>query len=372
MQQIDRRSPVPLHHQVTSALRAELGRGAWEPGTLIPSERELCQRFGVSSITVRRALRDLVQDGLIYRETGVGTFVAQTRRRRRIGLVVAGFRGESWRQRGRMFGDLIGGIGEIAWQHNALLSVVSVEDEEDLAEYLASVGREGQFDGLLIRPIGDLEPRQVLVPDGKGVPLVVIKRYHESDAWPCVVPDDVRAAEMATAHVLAQGHRRVGAILGPAKQQLFRDRRLGYERALRRAGIEPVPAWCPHGAGFDTVDGVNAARILLGIRPRLTALLVAGEMMAAGVYRAVREAGLRIPGDVAIVGFDESGETAHLDPPMTSIGVPYHRLGREATRMLLDLLDGRTTAPPRVVLRSELTVRASSRGRTGDHRRRAS
>lgn len=371
MQTTDRRSPVPLHHQVSSAIRAELDRGAWGPGTLIPSERELCQRFGVSNITVRRALRDLVQDGLIYRESGVGTFVAQTRRRRRFGLVVVGFRGESWRRRGRMFGDLIGGIGEIAWQHNALLSVVSVEDEGDLAEYIASVGREGQFDGLLIRPIGDLEPGQVLVPEGKGVPLVVIKRYHESDAWACTIPDDVRDAEMATAHVLAQGHRRVGAILGPAQQRLFRDRRLGYERALRRAGIEPAPAWCPHGKGFDTADGEEVARLLLGIRPRLTALLVTGEMMAAGVYRAVSETGLRIPGDVAIVGFDESGETAHLHPPMTSIGVPYHHLGREAARLLLDLLDGRVTGPRRVVLQSELTVRASSQARAGRHRRGA-
>jgi LacI family transcriptional regulator len=120
------------------------------------------------------------------------------------------------------------------------------------------------------------------------------------------------------------------------------------------------------------VDGANAARILLGVRPRLTALLVTGEMMAAGVYRAVREAGLRIPENVAIAGFDESGETAHLDPPMTSIGVPYHRLGWEATRLLLDLLEGRVTGSRRIVLESDLTVRASSQTRAGRHGGKAS
>lgn len=359
-ERLDRRSALPLHHQLSSILRDEIEGGGWKPGSLIPSERELCQRFDVSNITVRRALRDLVQDGLIYRESGVGTFVAQALRRRCLALVAVGFRGESWRRRGRMFGDLIGGIGEVAWQRNARLTVTSLEHEQDLPTFLASASRDRNLDGLLIRPNRDLEPLHLAPPGGHSLPVVVIKRYHESRAWPCVVADDVRDAETVTMHLLRLGHRRIGAVLGPAGMRLFRDRRLGYERALAKFRVRLNPDWIVHAPDFQEADGAAAVRELLAARPRPTALLVTGETMATGVYTTIQEAGLVIPKDAAVVGFDESGETGDLRPAMTSIGVPYHEFGRVATRLLLDLLEGKAASETTVTLRAELTIRESS------------
>lgn len=238
--------------------------------------------------------------------------------------------------------------------------MTSLEHERDLPEFIAAAARDRTLDGLLVRSNGDLEPHHLTPPDGPGLHAVVIKRYHESHPWPCVVADDVRDAETATAHLLRLGHRRIGAVLGPARMRLFRDRRLGFERALARFRVTPSPDWIVHAPDYEEDDGAAAARHVLARRPRPTALFVGGETMAAGVYQAILEAGLVIPKDLAVVGFDESGETVHLRPAMTSVGVPYHEFGREAARLLLDLLEGKAPPDHPVTLRAEMVVRDSS------------
>jgi hypothetical protein len=120
----------------------------------------LCERFGVSNITVRRALRDLVQDGLIYRENGVGTFVSSRLRKLRIALLLQGFEEEGWRRRSQMFGALIGSVGEILWERECTFSISDVRTEKALHHVLDNIINERSFDGMLLRTAGDPRQRQ--------------------------------------------------------------------------------------------------------------------------------------------------------------------------------------------------------------------
>src|SRR5688572_5257870 len=116
-----------LYKQIVAEMAAEIRGGGLPPGSLLPSERQLCERFGVSPITVRRALLELTQQGLIFRQHGVGTFVADLARSRRLILVLAGFDVAHWHSAAGAMGELIGGVSEVAWRQNCTLHIERVD-----------------------------------------------------------------------------------------------------------------------------------------------------------------------------------------------------------------------------------------------------
>jgi DNA-binding LacI/PurR family transcriptional regulator len=141
-----------------------------------------------------------------------------------------------------------------------------------------------------------------------------------------------------------------------------RDRLEGYRRGLRLAGLENDPT-LEEPADFSQEMGASGMRALLDRRPDLDAVFAASDLMAAGALKTLREAGLEVPGDVAVVGFEDSPIAASTSPPLSSVRQPTEEMGREMARLLVAAIGERQQVPRTVILATELVVRESSVGR---------
>jgi LacI family transcriptional regulator, galactose operon repressor len=214
----------------------------------------------------------------------------------------------------------------------------------------------GRIDGLLVGIATSETPR--LGDFGGGIPALLVNR-REPCGIPSVTVDDEAGAALATEHLLALGHRRIGHVAGPQNADTARRRLRGFTNALAAAGIAVDPAQIAE-TSFDEAGGHVAATRLLRLEPRPTALLVANVRAAIGVLAAARRLGLGVPEDVSIVCFHDAPFASYLDPPLTTVRLPLGEMGRQAVDNLLALLAGRHVEDTMVATPPELVVRASS------------
>ena len=186
-----------------------------------------------------------------------------------------------------------------------------------------------------------------------GVPVVTCGRplgQPGTVGW--VAADDFGGARQMTEHLLGTGRRRVAMVSGPLDTSGGVDRVAGYRDALGEPGWDE--RLVAHGE-YSRAGGRRAMEELLAAAPDLDAVFVASDLMAAGALTALRDAGRRVPGDVAVGGFDDSSVAATLDPPLSTVRQPLQRISEEMVRVLLDLVDGKepvsVTVPTRLVLR---------------------
>ncbi len=236
------------------------------------------------------------------------------------------------------------------------LVYAAVEDEglDAIGKQIATL-RSQLIDGLvLITPV-DTVP----LPDVRallGLPYVMVD-VMLGEQVPSVVINQVHGAHLAAGHLLDLGHRRICEITGPLAWFGARERHEGVTAALARAPVEP------HGVAhgdWTAASGYRAARRLLHDTPGFTGLVVGNDQMALGALRALREAGLRVPQDVSVVGFDDQPEAAYFEPPLTTVRQDFEALGQQATQLLMSFLDAPEAPAQQRVLYPSLVVRRST------------
>ncbi|GAB2955007.1 LacI family DNA-binding transcriptional regulator [Nonomuraea fastidiosa] len=201
----------------------------------------------------------------------------------------------------------------------------------------------------------------------RGIPLVLLDPRGEHPAEVVTVgASDWSAGLMATRHLLALGHRRIAALAGPADSLAARARLDGYRTALDMAGVPADPELITglgfgRGGGSPTASSADAeVERLLRLPSRPTAILTCADGQAAAVYRAAHRLGLRIPGDLSVVGFDAPLAGRWMDPPLTTVRRPLPEMAATAADMLLGLARGEHPARPRVELGADLILRGST------------
>lgn len=239
--------------------------------------------------------------------------------------------------------------------HLILCTTAGKLSKEEL--YLRLLG-ERRIDGMiLMTPRGDEETiRRV---QGEEFPLVVVDRdIQAADEVVEVIVDNLHGALTATEHLIELGYQRIGFINGIPELQASRDRLRGYRLALQEHGIVPHDDWICTG-DFQEEGGYRCMQKLLDVNPPLDAVFAASDLMAVGAIKAIREAGKRVPDDIAIIGFDDIPLAAHLDPPLTTMRQPMAEMGAMASRLLLHLIKGEEVFQRKAILQTELIVRAS-------------
>ncbi len=324
---------------------------------------EIARLAGVSRSTVSRVInhhpsvRPEVRERVwrIIREVGYHPHAAArnlaTRRTHVVGVVIP-------ETLPKVFSDpyfpaVLRGISDTLTEHgyHLLLSLLSPLQEED---FYRQVLRGRLVDGIIVLSAQITDPL-IGRAHREGLPVVSIGRYAEPGVS-YVDADNVEGGRMATEHLLRLGRRRVATIAGPQTMAPGIDRLEGYRLALQAYGVGLRPEWIAEG-DFTEAGGYIAMRRLLPAQP--DAVFVASDLMAVGALKAIREAGLRVPEDIALVGYDDVELARFTDPPLTTVRQPISELGRVAVQLLLRQLEEGVREPQRVILPTELVIRSS-------------
>lgn len=191
------------------------------------------------------------------------------------------------------------------------------------------------------------------------MPHVLVNRFSDEGEDPFVGSDDVLGGRLATAHLVGLGHRRIGHLAGKSTVSTGVLRRRGYLAALADAGIDADPRLIAE-SGYTEDAGARAAERLLTSDDPPTALFAVTDMTAVGAFGTARRMGLRIPQDLAIVGYNDIPLATRLVPGLSTVHVPIHEFGSAAARLLLEQVETGATSRRRVVFNPELVVRGST------------
>src|SRR5690349_88752 len=266
------------------------------------------------------------------------------------------------------FVEIIAGLETIASARGYGILLCSSSEDPAKERQEIDMLRQRQVDGIVLGSAtasGNTDLLQQLTSHGVG--LVMIDRDDHPDV-PCdrVVTDDEAVGRLATAHLLAQGRRSIAHITGTAVVHA-RRRATGYRAALRKAGVKVHPDWIVRG-GFKEADGYQGMQTLLSLRkaPRVDAVFAANDPSAIGAMKAIWDAGLRVPDDIAVVGAGDIALGDMLRVPLTTVSWSREAQGKAAAELLLERIDAgpgdKAPRPRRVVIPPRLVVRRSSGG----------
>lgn len=221
-----------------------------------------------------------------------------------------------------------------------------------------------QVDGLIIMSGNRVRPRSGPALPLPDTPYVFLYEYGVGQAVPSILPDDHGGAVLAAEHLIAIGRRRIGFINGPASWEVTTDRLNGLTEAMRSAGLPLEPAFVRHAQSWAPEDGFALTEAMLAAPAPPDAIFCASDDLATGALAAIHERGLRIPEDIAVVGFDDRSLAVHQRPPLTTVALPLLEMGRVAGERLLAAIDGDEQQHELIRIDCQLKVRASTVGRT--------
>jgi LacI family transcriptional regulator len=329
--------------------------------------KDIARKLNLSASTVSRALRNhpdispetkrkivALAEQYDYHPNSIAQSL-QTRKSRTIGIIVPEIKHH-------FFSFAISGIDEVAYEAGYTIMVCQSSESYDREVINTQALLSHRVAGLLVsvsqetREIGHLESAV-----RRSVPLVLFDRVCETLPVSRVMVDDYQGAYQATTHLVQQGYRRIAHLAGPAYISIGRQRFKGYRDALKDNGREFDPELVIAG-GFKERDGaVAAARILTMVAPP-DAIFAVNDPVAIGAFMHIKEAGLVIPDDMAVVGFSNNPISSYIEPALTTIDQPAYEIGKAAANLLLEEIRAETEnrTPTVKTFPTRLIVRASS------------
>lgn len=277
-----------------------------------------------------------------------------TRRAGAIGLALC--HSPAWVFSDPFLPGVLRGLAEVAKAQDFRVLLYSEEDMSQPDDYTRLI-REKRIDGLVISGPRSNDPHLKRILK-EGFPLVFQGQMPGEDV--CFVDvDNVEGARQATSHLIGLGHERIGFITNaPLPYTASQARLEGYRKALEEHSL-PFDEKLVRCGDFTSESGYWAASEILVFSNPPTALFVASDMVAFGALAFIRERGLKIPDDIALVGFDDLPISAYIDPPLTTVRLPAYELGRRAGEMVIQLIEGQEPPERHVLLDVELVIRKS-------------
>ncbi|MBL8117419.1 MAG: substrate-binding domain-containing protein [Anaerolineae bacterium] len=256
------------------------------------------------------------------------------------------------------YGDIIRGFQAEAKRlgYYVLLSTFD-RNTQDLD--LLKMGFSENLSGFVVANDGDILPETVIQLKTPNIPVVLIESYIEGQTFPSVLGDNFMAGYKIARYMLDQGHRKIAILKGPTKYSSLVDRLRGCLAAMAEANLLPPAAWMPEPVSGHPLKGYVQMKEILAQPDHPTAVIAISDKTAFGAMEAIREAGLNIPGDIAIGSIDNTMESGYTRPPLTTVHIPKYEIGVLALRKLHRLIEGSETLPFKSIVYSELIVRES-------------
>ena len=330
--------------------------------------KDIAKIAGVSHTTVSRALHDspviapntihrikTIAGDLGYLPSAMGRGL-KTRQTRALGVIVSSLADPFW-------SEVMQGIDAVL--HPAGYSLIisaSRRDKQREKEIVRAMG-ERRVDGVIMcSPPFDPEHGRSL--HNYGLPMVVVNNQSAEDIQYSVYHDNEYGTRQVVRHLIDLGHRKIAFLGNQQGGRTTMERESGYRAEMQAAGL-PIPeGYVVMGPENTPAGGCSAAQQLIALPEKPTAIVCYNDLMAVGVYSALYFAGLSVPRDLSVAGFDNLLISAFLTPPLTTFSQPMHQLGMEAARLLLSLLEehgGESPVPQQAIcVRGELLVRGST------------
>lgn len=250
---------------------------------------------------------------------------------------------------------LIQGIAQSCNQYDYTLGLFLIATKEDEEKIFPRVSRKGLLDGVLVQS-GCLGEQLLDCLADSNMPCVIIGRPLNCGEISYVDVDNINASYHAVNYLIHEGYRRIGMISGSPDSAVSIDRKNGYRKALLDQGWSLNDSFIIDG-DFTESSGYFAMQKLLSEKP--DAIFAASDIMAIGAMRAVQEEGLRVPDDVAFVGFDDLPLSTTVNPQLTTVRQPVREIGIQAVEILIDLIENGIKPARRVIMNTELIIRGS-------------
>ncbi len=351
------------YQQISKHLKRQiLEEGKYLVGAMIPPEVELAKQYQVSRTTIRHALNVLVEEGLLERTAGKGTFVQRpdsftpsVKREKRIGVMLVSANDQ-------LSSEILKGIEQVAKSRDYQISLTYSEDVAGERKRDISRLIEDRVSGFVIFPFSNAKyDLDIIELHTAGVPIVLVDRYFPNVSIDYVVADNFNGGYRATEHLLILGHNRIGFIynqVGNLDTSGVHDRWAGYRQALEDYGLPYDESLIFEYPILTDVNGSYFIELLTQPK-RPDAFFLVTDLDAPPFFQAARQQKLEIPGDIAVVGFDNTDFSAILNPPLTTIAHPRIEIGLRAGHIIIDRIEGRINRPQQVVLPTRLVVRES-------------
>jgi LacI family transcriptional regulator len=326
---------------------------------------DVAREAGVSRQTVSRVLNDKgeirastresvmrVIERLGYSPSGIARSLA-TNKTLSVGLVVPDITNP-------FFPEIARGVEDVARERGYEMFLCNSVEDPDREESVLRALEDKRVDGTII--CSSRLPDERLFPRLRHQrAAVLVNRVAPFDLAGSVRVEDAEGTEKAVKHLLDSGRRTIGFLCGPSNSHSARERARGFRAALS-GGDDGFDETLMHPCAPNPVGGYEAARTLLAGYPGIDGLVCYNDLVAVGALRACAESGLRVPGDIAVVGCDDIMFAGLLSPALTTLRVPKYEIGASAATMLLERIGGRR-GESEVLLEPELVVRESAPGR---------
>jgi len=326
--------------------------------------RDIADLAGVSIATVSRVLNDRPDVAPDTRETVLQVVrehgFSRNRGARALSRGRTGFIGLTLPLiADAYFGPILSGASEALYEEDMRIILGPTHHEHDReVSLLERLVRESTDGAILMLPSESAAELHAL--RAQGYPFVVVDPMEPPpDGIPCVSAMHASGAKQATEHLLSLGHRRIGAIAGAEGWYATEERLLGFRAALAGAGILPDPELVRY-SDWQIPAGEAAALEILAHPEPPTAIFGFNDNVAIGALNAARRLGLSVPGDLSIVGFDDTFQSRIVSPQLTTVRQPLQELGRTGVSLLMRLLEGQRVEALRMELSTTLVVRAST------------
>ena len=316
----------------------------------LPGERTLAKELGFSYMTIRKAIDNLVSEGLLYKVPTKGTFVStkkKTKRNKTLNIgyfldksVVAGISSP-------YYSLIFHAIEKEASKHNYSLVYFSDVSENKLRKVLK------KLDGVIATCMPRVE--NIIQEIKESVPVVVLDNSAADKTIPSVILDNYNADVESVDYICSLGHKRIGFMTGLADSDVGKNRYAGYQHGLSKNGLALDESLVFRG-DYSFRSGLKGAEYFLSLQDRPSAIICANDSMAIGAMRWLHQVGVKVPEEMSIVGFDDIEVASQIVPALTTVAVPINEIAEISVAMLKDLMLGKPLKSHHVALPAHLAI----------------
>jgi LacI family transcriptional regulator len=256
------------------------------------------------------------------------------------------------------YAEVLHGVERCCYERGYSLILCNTEEDADRMSRSMETLLQKRVDGLLIMCTENNRPSRHALRRYPSLPIVMMDWTPFEDALDIIQDNSLLGSELATRYLISRGYRKIACIAGPLDKTTARHRLEGYRLAMARAGLD-IPEGYEVVSDFEFGGGVNAMKQLLSLPEPPQAVFTGNDAVAVGVYQALFQAGMSVPDDMAVIGYDDIELAKYLTPPLTTINQPKDSLGELAIETLIYRLKYPDTKPQVLVLTPELVERAS-------------